>query len=176
MHLVQWGKLRNSVCTLFGTFCTMERPGSHGNRALAFGGVSKAPTGNPIAPPPRPSTPMRGSGAAQAVGGFSQCAQRIGTGLGRVGTPLKPGTPFNPGLHSAFDRPVTQQGMTGIQGSVQGLGRQIQDKTFYMNLLRAKKQDIMVVNEEMRVGPCMLPLQWNTGASPEVLHWKIKQN
>lgn len=129
----------------------MERPGSRGNRALAFGGVSKAPTGNPIAPPPRPSTPVRGSGDAQVFAGSSQCAQRIGTGFGRIGTPLKPGAHLNSGLQSVGERPVTQQGMAGIQSSVQGPGRQVLDKSFYMNLLRAKKQEIIAVNDEMRV-------------------------
>lgn len=136
----------------------MERPGSRGSAALSFGGVSKAPTGNPIAPPPRPSTPSRGGfgtafNVAAGRGGPPPTAQRLGTALGRPGTGMRPGTAsLNPNLQVGGERPVTQQGMAGLQGASHGPGRQIFDKSYYMNLLRQKKQDVVVVNEEMQVG------------------------
>ncbi|GMH40442.1 hypothetical protein BSKO_08346 [Bryopsis sp. KO-2023] len=141
----------------------MERPGSRGNRALSFGGVSKAPTGNPIAPPPRPSTPGRmgtavpagppptaGRGAGMFKPAPPPTAQRLGTAGGRPGTGLRPGTAsLNPNLQVGGERPATQQGMARIQGGSQGPGRQIFDKSYYMNILRQKKQDVLSINEEM---------------------------
>lgn len=140
--------------------------------ALSMGGVSKAPTGNPIAPPPRPSTPgrvgtpstreafgppqtasSRWSGPGLFGGAVGQPPHRIGTASGRPGTGMRPGTAsLGRNLH-VEERPVTQQGMAGMKGGRQGPGRQILDKSYYMNMLRRKKQEIIEENESMRVRP-----------------------
>lgn len=41
------------------------------------------------------------------------------------------------------DRPVTQQGMTGMRtAGAQGPGRQVADKSFFLNGLRQKKSEL----------------------------------
>ena len=44
---------------------------------------------------------------------------------------------------TAVDRPVTNHGMSGIKVVNQGPGRQIYDRTYYLNLLKGKNNDIM---------------------------------
>jgi hypothetical protein len=39
-------------------------------------------------------------------------------------------------------RPVTQQGMSGMKTAAQGPGRQVADKSFFLNTLRVKIQEI----------------------------------
>jgi len=39
-------------------------------------------------------------------------------------------------------RPVTQQGMSGMKTAGQGPGRQVADKSFFLNTLRVKIQEI----------------------------------
>ena len=44
------------------------------------------------------------------------------------------------------DRPVTQQGMTGMRtAGAQGPGRQVADKSFFLNELRQKKSELSKV-------------------------------
>ncbi|XRB15035.1 IFT74 protein [Pseudoscourfieldia marina] len=46
-------------------------------------------------------------------------------------------------------RPVTQQGMAGLKTGAQGPGRQIQDRRFFLDELRAKKSDLGRVLEDL---------------------------
>ena len=46
---------------------------------------------------------------------------------------------------TSVDRPVTNHGMSGIKVNNQGPGRQIYDRTYYLNLLKNKNTEI--VNE-----------------------------
>ena len=44
---------------------------------------------------------------------------------------------------TAIDRPVTNHGMSGIKIQNQGPGRQIYDRSYYMNLLKTKNGEIV---------------------------------
>ncbi|XP_058683651.1 intraflagellar transport protein 74 homolog [Poecile atricapillus] len=74
---------------------------------------------------------------------------------GRIGTAMPPGT-ARPGSHGGSltpggvlssqikvaDRPVTQQGLSGIKTAVKGPQRQIMDKTYYLGMLRNKTNEL----------------------------------
>lgn len=81
---------------------------------------------------------------------------RLGTSM-RMGTAMRPGSraglgPLNTNIQVA-ERPVTQQGMMGMKATVQGPGRQIADKTYYMGELRKKcdemQSEIRKMNTEV---------------------------
>nr|XP_023664266.1 intraflagellar transport protein 74 homolog [Paramormyrops kingsleyae]XP_023664267.1 intraflagellar transport protein 74 homolog [Paramormyrops kingsleyae] len=75
-------------------------------------------------------------------------AARIGTGMvpgtGRPGT--RGGPIPSPGVLSAqikvTERPVTQQGLTGMKTGMKGPQRQILDKSYYLGLLRSKISEL----------------------------------
>ncbi|XP_025062746.1 intraflagellar transport protein 74 homolog isoform X2 [Alligator sinensis] len=75
-------------------------------------------------------------------------ATRIGTGM-PPGTP-RPGTRAGPmgtgGVLSSqikvADRPVTQQGLSGMKTGMKGPQRQIMDKSYYLGLLRSKISEL----------------------------------
>ncbi|KAM3593915.1 uncharacterized protein V6R79_025416 [Siganus canaliculatus] len=71
----------------------------------------------------------------------------------RVGTGMVPGTSGHPGMRGGLpigtpgvlaapikvtDRPVTQQGLSGMKTGMKGPQRQILDKSYYLGLLRSK--------------------------------------
>ncbi|XP_006269048.1 intraflagellar transport protein 74 homolog isoform X1 [Alligator mississippiensis] len=75
-------------------------------------------------------------------------ATRVGTGM-PPGTP-RPGTRAGPmgtgGVLSSqikvADRPVTQQGLSGMKTGMKGPQRQIMDKSYYLGLLRSKISEL----------------------------------
>ncbi|XP_072778751.1 intraflagellar transport protein 74 homolog [Taeniopygia guttata] len=74
---------------------------------------------------------------------------------GRIGTAIPPST-ARPGSRSGSltpggvlssqikvaDRPVTQQGLSGIKTAIKGSQRQIMDKTYYLGMLRSKTNEL----------------------------------
>lgn len=70
----------------------------------------------------------------------------------RMGTSMRQGTAqrevnvsgvgYNTNV-TAVDRPVTNHGMSGIKVQNQGPGRQIYDRSYYLNLLKTKNNDIV---------------------------------
>ena len=73
-------------------------------------------------------------------------AMRIGTGM-RQPTAMQrevnlTGVGYNAKV-TAIDRPVTNHGMSGIKIQNQGPGRQIYDRSYYMNLLKTKNGEIV---------------------------------
>ncbi|XP_015508214.1 intraflagellar transport protein 74 homolog isoform X2 [Parus major] len=74
---------------------------------------------------------------------------------GRIGTAVPPST-ARPGSHGGSltpggvlssqikvaDRPVTQQGLSGIKTAMKGPQRQIMDKTYYLGMLRNKTNEL----------------------------------
>lgn len=70
---------------------------------------------------------------------------RMGTSM-RQGTAMREpnltGVGYNAKVN-AVDRPVTNHGLSGIKQNSQGPGRQVYDRTYYMNLLKSKNTDIM---------------------------------
>ncbi|XP_068222988.1 intraflagellar transport protein 74 homolog isoform X1 [Palaemon carinicauda] len=62
--------------------------------------------------------------------------QRPGTRTG-VATGIGFSTPI-----SVVDRPITQQGLSGMKTGVRGPQRQVQDKSYFMGLLRTKITDV----------------------------------
>lgn len=77
-------------------------------------------------------------------------AIRVGTGMvpGTSGHPaMRGGIPIaTPGVLSAqikvTDRPVTQQGLSGMKTGMKGPQRQILDKSYYLGLLRSKINEL----------------------------------
>jgi len=99
------------------------RPSSRGGQYMAQGGV-------------RPGTGMRpGTGARAALGSRQGTAARAAPNMAGVGMSA---------AMNISDRPVTQQGLSGMK-TASGLGpsRQIQDNSYYLQLLRSKCSMIM---------------------------------
>ncbi|KAF6253295.1 intraflagellar transport protein IFT-71/74 [Scenedesmus sp. NREL 46B-D3] len=138
----------------------MDRPASRG---LVAGGVQKAPTGQGFVPE-RPSSAARQPAAA----GFMAPATPSSSGpsmMGPVGmrggtaqggppsTAYKrvtaAGAPMQQALQ-AQARPLTQQGMGGSKPLTQAAGRQVLDRTYFINELRQKRQQIINITARMR--------------------------
>ena len=51
---------------------------------------------------------------------------------------------------SAVDRPITNHGLSGMAGQMQGPGRQIYDRNYYANLLKQKNIDIVAEINKMK--------------------------
>jgi len=91
-------------------------------------------------------------GTAQRVPGTGMrtaAGQRgmLGTARLRTGMAAGPGNvaAVGVGMQTAVnvsDRPVTQQGMSGMKTAGQGPGRQVQDPSYYIGVLRAKLTEI----------------------------------
>ncbi|XP_005425086.1 intraflagellar transport protein 74 homolog [Geospiza fortis] len=104
----------------------------------------------------RPPTARSASRAGIGLTSSSRPASSSRTpSAGRVGTAMPPSTArpgsrggsLTPGgvLSSQIkvaDRPVTQQGLSGIKTAVKGPQRQIMDKTYYLGVLRSKINEL----------------------------------
>ncbi|XP_048042603.1 LOW QUALITY PROTEIN: intraflagellar transport protein 74 homolog [Megalobrama amblycephala] len=85
-----------------------------------------------------------------------QTAVRVGTavapGTGRPGT--RGGPVASPGVLSAqikvADRPVTQQGLSGMKTGMKGPQRQILDKSYYLGLLRSKINELTMESSKLQ--------------------------
>nr|XP_023992037.1 intraflagellar transport protein 74 homolog [Salvelinus alpinus] len=83
-------------------------------------------------------------------------AIRVGTGIvpgtGRPGT--RGGALGTPGVLSAqikvADRPVTQQGLSGMKTGMKGPQRQILDKSYYLGLLRSKINELTTETSKLQ--------------------------
>uniref|UniRef100_A0A8K9WRG6 Intraflagellar transport 74 n=1 Tax=Oncorhynchus mykiss TaxID=8022 RepID=A0A8K9WRG6_ONCMY len=83
-------------------------------------------------------------------------AVRVGTGIvpgtGRPGT--RGGALGTPGVLSAqikvADRPVTQQGLSGMKTGMKGPQRQILDKSYYLGLLRSKINELTTETSKLQ--------------------------
>uniref|UniRef100_A0A4W5MUP6 Intraflagellar transport 74 n=1 Tax=Hucho hucho TaxID=62062 RepID=A0A4W5MUP6_9TELE len=83
-------------------------------------------------------------------------AIRVGTGMvpgtGRPGT--RGGALGTPGVLSAqikvADRPVTQQGLSGMKTGMKGPQRQILDKSYYLGLLRSKINELTTETSKLQ--------------------------
>lgn len=123
-------------------------------------GVQKAPTGVSVEKPERPSsaaTRQQGMGPP----GTAQSGRPVGTAnsvggvLGPPGTAMRR-TTLQAGAQAqhagqAQARPLTQQGMGGLKPSTAAGGRQVLDRTYFINELRQKRQQIMSVIVQMQV-------------------------
>ncbi|XP_066037557.1 intraflagellar transport protein 74 homolog [Chamaea fasciata] len=104
----------------------------------------------------RPPTARSASRAGIGLTSSSRPASSSRTpSAGRVGTAMPPSTPrpgsrggsLTPGgvLSSQIkvaDRPVTQQGLSGIKTAMKGPQRQVLDKTYYLGVLRSKTNEL----------------------------------
>ncbi|XP_056600996.1 intraflagellar transport protein 74 homolog isoform X2 [Triplophysa dalaica] len=120
--------LNNNVDTVYRM--TSQRPVSRGS----FGPISGRPP-TAVGPP--------------------ETAVRVGTamvpGTGRPGTK---GGPLAAGVLSAqikvADRPVTQQGLSGMKTGMKGPQRQILDKSYYLGLLRSKVNELSTESSKLQ--------------------------
>lgn len=136
----------------------MDRPSSRG---LLAGGVQKAPTGPAIERPERPSTASSRQQTSMQPPSTAQSSRPLGTASSRGGALGPPGTAFRRVLQAgsqaqqatqAQARPLTQQGMGGLKPST-AAGRQVLDRTYFINELRQKRQQIITVMGQMQVRP-----------------------
>eukprot|EP00878_Enallax_costatus_P023413 GHUV01024904.1.p1 GENE.GHUV01024904.1~~GHUV01024904.1.p1 ORF type:complete len:190 (+),score=64.15 GHUV01024904.1:222-791(+) len=131
----------------------MERPASRG---LLAAGVAKAPTGLQIERPDRPGTASRQQTSGPpgtAMSGRPPGTAMRGAGQAPPGTAYKRVTAAGAPLQQALQaqaRPMTQQGMSGAKPMTQAGGRQVLDRTYFINELRQKRQQIINVNAQMR--------------------------
>uniref|UniRef100_A0A3P8VCZ6 Intraflagellar transport 74 n=1 Tax=Cynoglossus semilaevis TaxID=244447 RepID=A0A3P8VCZ6_CYNSE len=112
-----------------------QRPSSSIGRPMSRSGSGRPPTA--VRPPPT--------------------AIRVATGMvpGTSGHPgMRVGIPIaTPGVLSAqirvTDRPVTQQGLSGMKTGMKGPQRQILDKSYYLGLLRSKITELTTETSKM---------------------------
>ncbi|KAM8822358.1 intraflagellar transport protein 74 homolog [Spinachia spinachia] len=101
-------------------------------------------------PPSSIGRPMSRTGSVVPGPGRPPTAIRVATGMvpGTSGHPgMRGGIPIaTPGVLSAqikvTDRPVTQQGLSGMKTGMKGPQRQILDKSYYLGLLRSKINEL----------------------------------
>uniref|UniRef100_U3J278 Intraflagellar transport 74 n=1 Tax=Anas platyrhynchos platyrhynchos TaxID=8840 RepID=U3J278_ANAPP len=100
-------------------------------------------------PVARPSSRAgMGLAARPASSSRTPSATRIGTGM--PPSTSRPGSRGGPSTASGIlssqikvaDRPVTQQGLSGMKTGMKGPQRQIMDKTYYLGLLRSKTNEL----------------------------------
>ncbi|XP_028290795.1 intraflagellar transport protein 74 homolog [Gouania willdenowi] len=96
-------------------------------------------------PPSGMGRPMSRSGSVVPGTGRLPTAVRAPPTAIRVGTGMVPGTGSHTGMRASLppaikvtDRPVTQQGLSGMKTAIKGPQRQILDKSYYLGLLRSK--------------------------------------
>ncbi|XP_072778350.1 intraflagellar transport protein 74 homolog isoform X2 [Taeniopygia guttata] len=104
----------------------------------------------------RPPSARSASRAGIVLTSSSRSASSSRTpSAGRIGTAIPPST-ARPGSRSGSltpggvlssqikvaDRPVTQQGLSGIKTAIKGSQRQIMDKTYYLGMLRSKTNEL----------------------------------
>ena len=124
--------------------------------SLMAAGVSKAPTGGAVERPERPMTSNRMTGpvpmtsAGRPIGTANKnTLQAPGTAFKRVGAAGGAAGRAAPQVEA---RPLTQQGMGGLKPATQASGRQVLDRSYFLSSLRQKRQEVLNVTHEMRVG------------------------
>ncbi|XP_061778153.1 intraflagellar transport protein 74 homolog [Nerophis ophidion] len=106
-------------------------------------------------PPSSMGRPMSRAGSAVPGTGRPLTAVRPPPTAIRVPTGMVPGTGVHPGMRASIatpgvlsaqikvtDRPVTQQGLSGMKTGLKGPQRQILDKSYYLGLLRSKINEL----------------------------------
>ncbi|XP_063768200.1 intraflagellar transport protein 74 homolog [Eleginops maclovinus] len=108
-------------------------------------------------PPSGIGRPLSRSGTAVPGAGRPPTAVRPPPTAIRVTTGMVPGTSGHPGMRGGIpigtpgvlsaqikvaDRPVTQQGLSGMKTGMKGPQRQILDKSYYLGLLRSKINEL----------------------------------
>ncbi|XP_041823560.1 intraflagellar transport protein 74 homolog [Melanotaenia boesemani] len=112
---------------------------------------------------PPSSRPMSRSGSGVSGMGRPPTAIRPPPTAIRVATALVPGTSGQPGMRGGIpnpgvlsapikvtDRPVTQQGLSGMKTGMKGPQRQILDKSYYLGLLRSKMNELTTESSKLR--------------------------
>ncbi|KAL8203067.1 UNVERIFIED_CONTAM: Intraflagellar transport protein 74, partial [Gekko kuhli] len=84
-----------------------------------------------------PSSSLRPPSAALLGSGIPPGTARPGT----RGVPIGTGVVFSSQIKVA-DRPVTQQGLSGMKTGMKGPQRQVMDKSYYLGVLRSKINEL----------------------------------
>uniref|UniRef100_A0A3Q3E067 Intraflagellar transport 74 n=1 Tax=Hippocampus comes TaxID=109280 RepID=A0A3Q3E067_HIPCM len=106
-------------------------------------------------PPSSMGRPISRTGSAVPGSGRPLTAVRPPPTAIRIPTGMVPGTGVHPGVRALItttgvlsaqikvtDRPVTQQGLSGMKTGLKGPQRQILDKSYYLGLLRSKINEL----------------------------------
>lgn len=93
-----------------------------------------------------------GPGSARPPQTAVRVSTATGPGSARPGSRSGPGA--SPGVLSAqikvADRPVTQQGLSGMKTGIKGPQRQILDKSYYLGLLRSKINELTMESSKLQ--------------------------
>ncbi|KAL1507505.1 hypothetical protein AB1Y20_008340 [Prymnesium parvum] len=118
----------------------MDRPSSRG------GGVARPSSrGNPMAGAPPSTAALRlGTAGRPSTGTRAALGSRRGSGAVNMS-----GVGLTTSMNIS-ERPVTQQGLSGIRTAGMGPSRQIQDNSYYLTILRAKNAEIMQEIETLK--------------------------
>ncbi|TKS88057.1 Intraflagellar transport protein 74 -like protein [Collichthys lucidus] len=115
-------------------------------------------------PPSGMSRPISRSGSVLPGAGGQPTAVRPPLTAIRVATGMVPGTSSHPGMRGGLpiatpgvlsapikvtDRPVTQQGLSGMKTGMKGPQRQILDKSYYLGLLRSKINELTTESSKL---------------------------
>ncbi|KAH0628359.1 hypothetical protein JD844_009415 [Phrynosoma platyrhinos] len=84
-----------------------------------------------------PSSSLRPPSAALLGGGMPPGTARPGTRGGSIGTGMVLSSQIK-----VADRPVTQQGLSGMKTGMKGPQRQVMDKSYYLGVLRSKINEL----------------------------------
>ncbi|XP_042730139.1 intraflagellar transport protein 74 homolog [Lagopus leucura] len=99
--------------------------------------IGRPPSRAGVGLPARPSSAARVPSAARIGTGMPPSTSRPGS---RAGSSTASGI-LSPHIKVA-DRPVTQQGLSGMKTGMKGPQRQIMDRTYYLGLLRSKTSEL----------------------------------
>ncbi|XP_027130289.1 intraflagellar transport protein 74 homolog [Larimichthys crocea] len=115
-------------------------------------------------PPSGMGRPISRSGSVLPGAGRPPTAVRPPPTAIRVATGMVPGTSSHPGMRGGLpiatpgvlsapikvtDRPVTQQGLSGMKTGMKGPQRQILDKSYYLGLLRSKINELTTESSKL---------------------------
>lgn len=91
------------------------------------------------------------SGAGLQPGTATRLATAMNPGTARPGTrggQMAGGSALNAQIN-VVDRPMTQQGLGGMKTGVKGPQRQVQDRTYYLGLIRGKINELLAENAKL---------------------------
>lgn len=137
-----------------------QRPLTSAGRMARMGDMDPPPTrgihterqpgdgrggGTPLARPTTSGRVLTARPISAALKGAPSTATRLLTAVSAARPGTRSGLTTGRGLStpiSVIDRPITQQGLTGMKTGSQGPQRQVQDKSYFLGMLRSKMTEV----------------------------------
>ena len=120
------------------------RPGSRGGFSVGGGGAPPGTSGG--APPGTGFRPGSGIGGRKPPG---TARLRTGVAPSGPGTQAAQGVALNASIN-INERPMTGQGVMGMKTAGQGMGRLVEDNSYYVGLIRKKISDVEKETRKLR--------------------------